>query len=484
MTFVNRLRGAVVLGALSATSGVAQPTQFKANVQMKNGADGRTASGIAYFGGAKIRTELKDGGRSMVILADPLAHSQVILMTSEKMYMQMPIGQGPVSFPAAGPTDPTNPCSGSSGNTDCVKGPNETINGYPTVRWDYTSQDGVRTRAWVSPTLRFAIKTTDDNGGALEFSDIAEGPQPASLFTIPAGYTKMDVGAMGGMGMATGRGNAGRGNAGRGDAGRGNPMGEMMPNLPPEAQAAMAAAMRRQPAKTTTPGMASAATGSAWEKAKGWIFTLTIASVETWTNPGEVVEKGTNSMKYVVSFPLNYGTPATVGVGPMWTHMGGAPGSPEVLAKPFTLSVETERRVESTSPGKCSLDEDPSTTVETMKNSVQKSLPMTQPTFAFRTQSIFKISADLKTYDLIAGFSMNSKETTQRRTDGKGCRTGQTYTSNETSTRDATYGTELQIDGLPLPSTFSTITGTKKMSLYLDGKQRDATVSWTLTPLQ
>jgi hypothetical protein len=473
MTLVNRW-SAAVLGVFSATVGVAQPTQFKANVQMKNGADGSTASGIAYFGGAKIRTELKADGRSMVILADPAAHSQVVLMPSEKMYMQMPIGQGPVKLPPAGPTDPTNPCSAASGNTDCVKGPNETINGYPTVRWDYTSQEGVRTRAWISPTLRFAIKTTDDNGGALEFSDIAEGPQPASLFTIPAGYTKMDVGAMGGMGMARGRGNAGRG----------NPMGEMMPNLPPEAQAAMAAAMRGQPTKTTTPGMASAATGSAWDRVKGWIFTLTILSVETWTDPGEIVTKGTNSMKYVVSFPLNYGTPAAAGVGPMWTHMGGAPGSPEVLAKPFTLSVEIDRRVESTFPGKCSLDEDPSTTVETMKNSVQKSLPMTQPTFAFRTQSVFKTSADLKTYDLIAGFSTTSKETTQRRTDGKGCRTGKPYTMSETSTRDATYGTELQIDGLPLPSTVSTITGTKKMSLYLDGKQRDATVSWTLTPLQ
>ena len=58
----------------------------------------------------------------------------------------------------------------------------------------------------------------------MEFSAIAEGPQPASLFGIPAGYKKMDVGAMGGRG---------RGSAGSPD----NPMAAAMANLPPEALA-------------------------------------------------------------------------------------------------------------------------------------------------------------------------------------------------------------------------------------------------------
>ena len=484
MTSLRRGTGAAFFIAVAtATTVGAQPTQFKANVRMKNGSDGSTTTGVAYFGGAKMRTELTADGRSMVILVDPAASSQVVLMPSEKMYMQMPVGEGPVSLPAVGPSDPSNPCGGASGNTDCVKGPNETVSGYQTVRWDYTNKDGVRTRAWVSPKLRFAIKTTDDNGGALEFSDIAEGPQAASLFAIPSGYTKMDVGAMGGMGMAMGRGNSGRAGA-RGNA-RGNPMGEMMANLPPEAQAAMAAAMRGDPVKTSTPAM-----GSAWEKGKGWILNVTIsaATASNDTRSDGAVIKESSSMKYVVSIPLNYGTPAAGvvgGIGPMWTHMGGAGGSPEVLAKPFTLSVETESRREFSSKGACSIGEDPTTTVATMKNSLQKSLPMSQPTTALRTQSMFKISADLKTYDLMAGFSApESKETTQTRTDGKSCSTGQSYTNNETSSRNASYGTTVEINGLPLPSTVSTITGTKKMSLYIDGRQRDATVSWTLTPVQ
>jgi hypothetical protein len=113
-----------------------------------------------------------------------------------------------------GPTDPTNPCAGGTGNTNCVRVGNESVNGYETVRWDYTSSAGVRTRAWLSTRLRFPIKTQDDDGSSMEFSNIAEGPQPASLFAIPAGYQKVDIGAMGGMGAGavSGRGR-GRGSA-------------------------------------------------------------------------------------------------------------------------------------------------------------------------------------------------------------------------------------------------------------------------------
>jgi hypothetical protein len=97
---------------------------------------------------------------------------------------------------------------------------------------------------------------------------------------------------------------------------------------------------------------------------------------------------------------------------------------------------------------------------------------------------MFRISADLKTYDLMAGFSTpDSKETTQTRTDGKSCSTGKTFTNNETSSRNASYGTTVEINGLPLPATVSTITGTKRMSLNIDGRPRDATVGWTLTPI-
>jgi len=171
-----------------------------------------------YFGGAKMRTELTADGQNMILLIDPAAKSQFMLMPSEKVYMQMPIGQGPVSVPIAGPVDPSNPCAGGSGNTDCVTGSHESVNGYDTVRWDYTSAEGVRTRAWVSTRLRFTVKMQDDAGSSSEISGITEGPQAASLFGIPVGYKKMDVGAMGG---STNLPAGGSGGDGRGDARQG-----------------------------------------------------------------------------------------------------------------------------------------------------------------------------------------------------------------------------------------------------------------------
>ena len=41
----------------------------------------------------------------------------------------------------------------------------------------------------------FPVKWDGKNGGG-EMQNIQEGPQPASLFEIPAGYTKMDMGGM------------------------------------------------------------------------------------------------------------------------------------------------------------------------------------------------------------------------------------------------------------------------------------------------
>jgi hypothetical protein len=74
MMSLNRwTRATFLVAALTASSVGAQPVQFKANVRMVNGSDNRTTTGTAYFGGAKIRTELTADGQSMVILVDPAA---------------------------------------------------------------------------------------------------------------------------------------------------------------------------------------------------------------------------------------------------------------------------------------------------------------------------------------------------------------------------------------------------------------------------
>lgn len=480
MLHTTRWAGAVVtIGTLNLHPALAQqPAQFKATVRMQDGSDGSKSSGVMYFGGAKMRLEIAKDGENIIVLTDPATKTQYILMPSEKMYMQMPIGQGPVSSQVTGGTDPTNPCSGGSGATDCLKGPTEAVNGYETVRWDYTAKDGTRTRAWISPKLRFPIKTTDDNGSSTEFSNIAEGAQAASLFAIPAGYSKMDVGAMGGMGAAGGRG--------RGRANSGDPMAAAMSNMSPEAAAAMAAAMRGDVSKG-----AMGPTGSAWEKGNGWLLTLTINATAVTNRDGEMgTNRETYTTRYVASIPLNYGSPA-VGVpgapGPMWTHMAAdGMGSAEALALPLSLAVESEARTESGYKGACGIAEDPFTAVGTMKASAQRSVPIKQPSTELRAQAVFKLSGDLKTYNLLAGVGMlKAKEVTQTRVEKKGCRDGALHVENKSESRDVEYGVPaIEVNGLPLPRSVSPISGSKKMPVRLGAREFDATVSWTLTPIR
>src|SRR4051794_28020749 len=115
--------------AIASVRDMAQqpPPQFKASVKMKDGNSGTTSSGTMYFGGAKMRTELTSDGLNMIVLVDPAAKTQYLLTPSEKTYMQIPIGQGSGRITITGPWDPTNPCSGGSGNTNCAGGPKETV---------------------------------------------------------------------------------------------------------------------------------------------------------------------------------------------------------------------------------------------------------------------------------------------------------------------------------------------------------------------
>jgi len=450
---------------------------------MKNGGDGTTATGTMYFSGAKMRAELKSDGQDIVVLADPAAKSQYVLMPSEKMFMQMPIGEGPMSLPVTGASDPANPCSGGSGNTDCEKGDNASVNGYQTVQWDYTSKDGTRTHAWVATKLRFPIKTQDDNGSSMEMTNIAEGPQAAGLFSIPPGYTKMDVGMMGGVGGSRGRG--------RGSAS--DPMAAMMANLPPEAQAAMAAGMRGGEGARGAP----AVTGSGWEKGNGWLLTFTIKGTDTHSGKGKMLDvesegRSSFSVTYEGSIPLNHGAPSA-GVagmpGPMWSLLAGAPGLGAAAAErlPISGSVVTGLEADQSWKGDCTII-DPGRTKTTMRGTGKNSASITKIQTEMIGQAMFKLSGDLKTYDLLMGISGPVvKEISQIHEEtGMGCNGRAVSAKDKTETKDVGYGFTVDMKGLPLPSTMGPVTGSKKVKVRFGDREGEieSTVSWTITPIR
>ncbi|ABF41011.1 hypothetical protein Acid345_2010 [Candidatus Koribacter versatilis Ellin345] len=189
---------------LCAAATWAQPPQFPSlSADMKmTGHRGEDSTGKMFFSGETkhMRMEIAARGHNMIMLVDSTNTANpksTMIMPDQKMYMEMSAyGAGPgmrQRGPEIKPYDPTNPCASEEGTT-CKKVGTETMNGYVCDKWEFTGKEN-RT-VWISQKLHFPIKSVSQDGTSVEFSNIKEGPQDASLFTVPAGYQKMDMGAM------------------------------------------------------------------------------------------------------------------------------------------------------------------------------------------------------------------------------------------------------------------------------------------------
>ena len=184
-----------------ATVALAQ-SEFSAEV-VNNQTPTKTPTKI-YFGKNKIRFENvgndERGGGSVIM--DLKTQSYLVLMPKQNMYMEMPEsmmeGRGMVQFFKSG--DAENACpewltlADNKGGT-CHKLGHETVNGRDTVKYEGTNAKGESKTAWLDAKVRFPIKWQGKDSSG-ELRNIQEGPQPASLFEVPAGYSKMDMGNM------------------------------------------------------------------------------------------------------------------------------------------------------------------------------------------------------------------------------------------------------------------------------------------------
>lgn len=157
-----------------------------------------------YVANNKLRIESKDhGGKVGVVLVNLATQMTDVLVPEHQMYMEMQQGQGPAGqrlFSFFRIDDVDNACgqwqklARKPGGT-CHKAGNEAVNGRNTIKYEGTSAEGDTNRVWIDPKLRFPIKW-EGKDKAGELRNIQEGSQPASLFEIPAGYQKMDIGGM------------------------------------------------------------------------------------------------------------------------------------------------------------------------------------------------------------------------------------------------------------------------------------------------
>ena len=192
------------LGLLAASALFAQ-TEFSADV-VNNDKRGTEHATKIYFGKDKIRFDgMGHGGRmgNGAVIMDLNAQTWTILMPEQKMYMEMPphSAESKEMFTYFHSGDAENACPDwlkldrNHGGT-CHKVGSENVNGRSTVHYAGTDSEGKPHEVWLDSKLRFPVKWSgkDEEGG--EMQNIKEGPQPASLFEIPSGYTKMDMSGM------------------------------------------------------------------------------------------------------------------------------------------------------------------------------------------------------------------------------------------------------------------------------------------------
>lgn len=149
----------------------------------------------------KMRMEPKQGQMGVVIVNFASATTDV-LMPQRNMYMEMPQGQGMQrGFTFFRPSDVDNACGSwqkmaNKPGGSCRKVGSATVNGRDTTEYEGTSTDGVVSHVWIDPKIVFPIKWDNNKGDSGELQNIQVGAQAASLFEIPAGYQKMDMGGM------------------------------------------------------------------------------------------------------------------------------------------------------------------------------------------------------------------------------------------------------------------------------------------------
>jgi hypothetical protein len=101
------------------------------------------------------------------------------------------------------PLDPADPCPQwqaiakvaaiTANDEHCDAQGRESMDGRDAVRFSITSARG-RSTGWIDPQLKFPVKIETEDGAVLALRNIAEAPQPAEKFEIPAYFKKIDPG--------------------------------------------------------------------------------------------------------------------------------------------------------------------------------------------------------------------------------------------------------------------------------------------------
>jgi len=161
----------------------------------------------------RVRFETQGTNPAMgpsAIIVDDTKHTYTVIMAERQMYMDAPVTMvRPILAHFWRVDDVNDACpewkktaeeAGTLKNWgSCTKIGSDTVNGRTTVKYEGVSNKGEKNHFWVDTKLHCVIKTDGGTGDGIELRNIQEGSQPADLFEVPVGYTKLDMGKRGGM---------------------------------------------------------------------------------------------------------------------------------------------------------------------------------------------------------------------------------------------------------------------------------------------
>ena len=148
--------------------------------------DGPAMAGKIYFKPDRFKMDMKTHeDMSMIARVDKKIMWNI--MAKQKIYMEMPLDL----------KNRPKVDEKFEGEIDRKEVGSETIDGHPTKKYLITFQVNDKKSQvfqWLATDIQFPVKTAAIDGSwAQEFRNIKIGPQPDSLFELPAGYEKLEM---------------------------------------------------------------------------------------------------------------------------------------------------------------------------------------------------------------------------------------------------------------------------------------------------
>jgi hypothetical protein len=240
---------------LALASAVASPVsaeiagvQFSAEM-ISSAPDGQEVVGRMFVGDGRMRMEMTQQGREVIRISDQNRGMEWILFPDQQTYMEQSGQPGADAPTAMAPSAEMNPCAGMAG-LDCRRIGEESVGGRAAVKWEMAmtregqtltgaqwidverglplkhqmpngetmelvlvGQDSIdgrgvekwemtttgpnqaptKTLQWYDPEIKLSVREEFPGGYVRELKSIRIGEQPDHLFSVPAGYTRVEM---------------------------------------------------------------------------------------------------------------------------------------------------------------------------------------------------------------------------------------------------------------------------------------------------